>query len=207
MIAGCCTAVAIVICLCTYSGIQKETHKIHQVNKVNGTYKITNEKIHTTINEHSSSAPVTEEDRERSKQKTEELVSETEKIIEVAQDITTQLEYEQSDQDDVEDVPPHRYDDSYVFQTPNDVTNENPAGVYTITAYTWTGNTMANGEYPYYGSAASSDFSLGTVLYIEGVGKFVVNDVCPTSGVIDIYFDTYEACMNFGRVSADVYIQ
>lgn len=80
-------------------------------------------------------------------------------------------------------------------------------GTYEITAYTWTGNTMANGEYPYYGSVASCDFALGTVLTIEGVGTFVVNDVCPSSGVIDVYMDSYDACINFGRMSANVYIQ
>lgn len=80
-------------------------------------------------------------------------------------------------------------------------------GTYEITAYTWTDNTMANGEYPYYGSVASCDFALGTTLYIEGVGTFVVNDVCPSSGVIDVYMDSYDACINFGRMSANVYIQ
>lgn len=80
-------------------------------------------------------------------------------------------------------------------------------GTYDITAYTWTGNPMANGEYPYYGSVASCDFPLGTTLYIEGVGTFIVNDVCPTSGVIDVYMDSYESCIQFGRMSANVYVQ
>lgn len=80
-------------------------------------------------------------------------------------------------------------------------------GTYDITAYTWTGNVMANGEFPYYGCAASCDFPLGTTLHIEGVGTFVVNDVCPSSGVIDVYMDSYDECINFGRISANVYIQ
>lgn len=83
----------------------------------------------------------------------------------------------------------------------------NYAGIYSITAYTWTGNVMANGEYPYVGCAASCDFPLGTVINIEGVGTYVVNDVCPTSGVVDLYMDSYEECITFGRLYANVYIQ
>ena len=65
---------------------------------------------------------------------------------------------------------------------------------------------MANGEYPYYGSVASCDFPLCTTLYIENVGNFIVNDVCPTSGVIDVYMNTYEECINFGRQYCNVYV-
>lgn len=79
-------------------------------------------------------------------------------------------------------------------------------GTYTITAYTWTGNTMANGEYPYVGCVASCDFPLGTTIYIDGVGTFVVNDVCPTSGVIDVYMNSYDECINFGCFQANVSI-
>lgn len=85
-------------------------------------------------------------------------------------------------------------------------TNNQYVGTFSITAYTWTGNTMANGEYPYYGSVASCDFPLGTTLYIENVGNFIVNDVCPTSGVIDVYMNTYEECINFGRQYCNVYV-
>ena len=84
--------------------------------------------------------------------------------------------------------------------------NQSYSGTYIITAYTWTGNTMANGEYPYVGCAASSDFPIGTTLYIEGIGTYVVNDVCPTSGVIDLYMNTYDECIQFGRKSANVYV-
>lgn len=80
-------------------------------------------------------------------------------------------------------------------------------GTYEITAYMWTGNPMANGEWPYVGCVASCDFPIGTVLYIEGFGEYVVKDVCPTSGVIDIYMETYEACATIGRQTANVYIK
>lgn len=85
-------------------------------------------------------------------------------------------------------------------------TNNQYVGTFSITAYTWTGNTMANGEYPYYGSVASCDFPLGTTLYIENIGNFIVNDICPTSGVIDVYMNTYEECINFGRQYCNVYV-
>lgn len=79
-------------------------------------------------------------------------------------------------------------------------------GSFSITAYTWTGNPMANGEYPYVGCAASNDFPIGTTIYIEGIGTYVIQDVCPTSGVVDLYMNTYDECMNFGRQTANVYI-
>lgn len=85
-------------------------------------------------------------------------------------------------------------------------TNSQCVGTFSITAYTWTGNAMANGEYPYCESVASCDFPLGTTLYIENVGNFIVNDVCPTSGVIDVYMNTYEECINFGRQYCNVYV-
>lgn len=79
-------------------------------------------------------------------------------------------------------------------------------GSFSITAYTWTGSTMANGEYPYVGCAASSDFPIGTVIYIENIGTYIIKDVCPTPGVIDLYMNTYDECINFGRRTANVYV-
>lgn len=79
-------------------------------------------------------------------------------------------------------------------------------GSFDITAYTWTGNPMSNGEYPYEGCVASWDFPIGTVLYIDGLGTYVVKDRCPTSGVIDIYMDSYDACIQFGRQYRMVYV-
>ena len=79
-------------------------------------------------------------------------------------------------------------------------------GSFSITAYTWTGSPMANGEYPYVGCAASSDIPIGTTIYIENVGTYVIKDICPTSGVIDLYMNTYDECINFGRRTANVYV-
>lgn len=92
--------------------------------------------------------------------------------------------------------------------TPEPTTKEEYTlmGTYDITAYTWTGNPMANGEYPYEGCVASCDFPIGTLLYIEGLGTYVVKDRCPTSGVVDIYMDSYNACIQFGRQYRQVYV-
>ena len=73
-------------------------------------------------------------------------------------------------------------------------------GTFELTAYEWTGECMANGEYPYYGACASNYFALGTVLYIEGYGTFIVKDRGGmANNVIDIYLGDPDACWEFGR--------
>lgn len=80
-------------------------------------------------------------------------------------------------------------------------------GYYELTAYTHTGNCMANGEYPYVGACACNSLDLGTVVYIEGYGTYTVCDRGGMSdNVIDIFMDTYDECVEFGRRSADVYL-
>lgn len=81
-------------------------------------------------------------------------------------------------------------------------------GSYELTAYTWTGNTCANGEYPTDGvTIASNTLPLGTRVYIEGLGERVVQDTGGMgSGVIDVYMDSYDACIQFGRQNAEVYV-
>lgn len=80
-------------------------------------------------------------------------------------------------------------------------------GSFELTAYESTGNPMANGEYPYYGAVASNYFALGTVIYIENFGTFVVCDRGGmASNVIDIYLGDYDSCIQFGRQCGNVYI-
>lgn len=80
-------------------------------------------------------------------------------------------------------------------------------GYYELTAYTHTGNPMANGEYPYIGACACNSLPMGTVVYIEGYGTYTV---CDRGGmpdyVIDIFMDSEGECIEFGRRGADVYI-
>ena len=77
-----------------------------------------------------------------------------------------------------------------------------------LTAYEWTGRPCANGNYPTPGyTVASNDYPLGTRIYIEGLGEFVVEDTGGMgSGVIDIYMGDVETCIQFGVQSGNVYV-
>lgn len=167
--------------------IAKNVHKVHSVMKNNIDKEVVKveEKINAEMGHDTEQTPV------------EKPIS-SEPVIEDEESIPVEETF--AEENYVEPAPeePQSFEPSNVGGY---------AGTYEITAYTWTGNPMANGEYPYYGCVASCDFPLGTVLNIEGVGIFVVNDVCPTSGVIDVYMDSYDACISFGRMSANVYIQ
>ena len=82
---------------------------------------------------------------------------------------------------------------------------------YTLTAYCYTGNPTASGVMPTAGHTIAADlsiFPLGTKLSVNGV-IYTVED---TGGAIhgnifDIYFNSYEECINFGRQhTTDVYV-
>jgi len=82
----------------------------------------------------------------------------------------------------------------------------------TLTKYLWTGNKMANGEYPYIGACASSDRTIpfGTVIKWQG-GECVVKDrtalwVFNKFGLtIDLYTEESEKqALQFGRRTVDV---
>lgn len=79
------------------------------------------------------------------------------------------------------------------------------AETYEVTAYTHTGSVMANGEYPHVGAVASNDFPLGTVLNING-SNYVVKDRMAYNGVIDIFVDSYDEAISFGRKYLNVYV-
>lgn len=83
-----------------------------------------------------------------------------------------------------------------------------PLGHYTLTAYEWTGNTCANGEYPSKGyTIACNSLPLGTRVYIEGYGFYTVEDRGGMAdNVIDIYLGDYDECIEFGVQEADVYL-
>lgn len=77
------------------------------------------------------------------------------------------------------------------------------AGQFQLTAYAWTGYHCANGKYPtpkYTVAAHKEDFPMGTRLYIEGYGIYVVEDRGGfAKGVIDIYIGNKAQCIQFGR--------
>jgi hypothetical protein len=81
------------------------------------------------------------------------------------------------------------------------------ANAMELTAYTHTGSVMANGEYPYVGAVASNDFALGTVLNINGYNYVVADRMAPgIHGVVDIFVDSYDEAINFGRQYGEVYV-
>lgn len=78
------------------------------------------------------------------------------------------------------------------------------------TAYTHTGHRTATGIYPREGVVAVDPrvIPLGTKMYVENYGYAVAAD---TGGVIkgnkiDVFFDTYNQAINWGRRSVKVYI-
>ena len=81
-------------------------------------------------------------------------------------------------------------------------------GSYELTAYAWTGNPCANGNYPSCGyTVASNSIPMGSRIYIEGYGEYVVEDRGGMpSNVIDVYMGDYDTCIQFGRQTADVYL-
>ena len=81
-------------------------------------------------------------------------------------------------------------------------------GGFELTAYEWSGNPCANGAFPTEGhTVACNSLPLGTKIYIEGLGEYVVEDTGGMGGgVIDIYMGDYGTCMEFGRQYGDVYI-
>lgn len=81
-------------------------------------------------------------------------------------------------------------------------------GVYELTAYEYTGSPCANGNMPNAGyTVACNSLPLGTRIYIEGYGYYVVEDRGGMAGnVIDVYLGDPGACIQFGRRTANVYL-
>ena len=81
-------------------------------------------------------------------------------------------------------------------------------GDYRITAYEWTGNPCANGNYPSEGyTVACNDLPFGTEVYIDGVGWRVVEDRGGGGeGWMDIYMGDVGACFEWGRQYRDVWL-
>ena len=73
-------------------------------------------------------------------------------------------------------------------------------GHFEITAYTHTGNLTASGEYPVAGrTVASNDFPIGTRLRINGNIYIVEDRGGMGSGVIDLFMDSEQECIEWGR--------
>ena len=99
---------------------------------------------------------------------------------------------------------------------PEEIAEESPEeeleylGTFEMTAYEWTGNPCANGNYPEGGyTVACNSLPLGTTVYIEGVGYRVVEDRGADwhgSNWMDLYLGDVDSCYEWGVRSVDVYI-
>ena len=79
-----------------------------------------------------------------------------------------------------------------------------------VTAYTagdayTPSDTMANGEKVHVGAVASYDLPLGTKVRINGV-VYTVKDRCGVPNTIDIYMNSKQECMSFGKKYMEVEI-
>lgn len=96
-------------------------------------------------------------------------------------------------------------DSSLPAQSFNNV-NMTLLGTLESTAYTHTGDDMANGEHPHIGAVACNLVPLGTQIYIEGLGYYTVKDRIGYGSQLDIFFNTESECVNYGRRIVNVYI-
>lgn len=99
---------------------------------------------------------------------------------------------------------------------PEEIAEESPEegleylGTFETTAYEWTGNPCANGNYPTVGyTVACNSLPLGTTVYIEGVGYRVVEDRGAEwhgSNWMDLYLGDVDSCYEWGVRSVEVYV-
>lgn len=82
-------------------------------------------------------------------------------------------------------------------------------GTWRITAYAWTGNPCANGNYPEAGrTVACNSLPFGTQIYIEDVGFRTVEDRGPAwlgSEWCDLYLGDYNSCVQWGSQQKKVW--
>lgn len=68
------------------------------------------------------------------------------------------------------------------------------------------GTITAAGETVHVGGVACNFLPFGTVVIIDG-REYVVNDRCGIDGCIDIFMESYEDAIEFGRRYKEVYIK
>lgn len=68
------------------------------------------------------------------------------------------------------------------------------------------GNITATGEPVHIGGVACNFLPFGTVVIIDDV-EYIVNDRCGIDGCIDIFMESYEDAIQFGRRYKEVYIK
>lgn len=68
------------------------------------------------------------------------------------------------------------------------------------------GTITATGETVHVGGVACNFLPFGTVVVIDGV-EYIVNDRCGIDGCIDIFMESYEDAIQFGRQCKEVYVK
>lgn len=68
------------------------------------------------------------------------------------------------------------------------------------------GTITATGETVHVGGVACNFLPFGTIIVIDGK-EYVVNDRCGIDGCIDIFMESYEDAIQFGRQYKEVYIK
>lgn len=68
------------------------------------------------------------------------------------------------------------------------------------------GTITATGETVHVGGVACNFLPFGTVVVIDGV-EYIVNDRCGIENYIDIFMESYEDAIQFGRRYKEVYIK
>lgn len=68
------------------------------------------------------------------------------------------------------------------------------------------GTITATGETVHVGGVACNFLPFGTVVVIDGV-EYLVNDRCGIDGCIDIFMESYEDAIQFGRQYKEVYVK
>lgn len=89
-------------------------------------------------------------------------------------------------------------------------------GDWTITFYCncseccgqWAGGNTASGTVPTEGrTVACGSLDFGTVVYIDGLGEYIVEDRGVNGDWIDVYLDSHERCNQMGMLSRGVYLK
>ena len=169
------------------------------------------------IDNHGIEQPITSEDLEELQPQSENL-DKGEEEVEPEEEKPGESEDEGAEElpEEVEEVVEETWEEETIEEDIVMVDEEEEKtgwiylGTYEITAYEWTGNPCANGNYPSEGyTVACNSLPFGTTVYIEGIGYRTVEDRGATwhsSQWIDLYLGDVSACYQFGRQYLDVWV-
>jgi len=142
----------------------------------------------------------------------EEATKEEEVVIEAAEVIVEEPVVETEPEPEIVEEEPEVVEEEPVEEEVVEETASNLTylGTFEMTAYEWTGNPCANGNYPTCGyTVACNSLPLGTQVYIEGYGYYVVEDRGASwhgDNWMDMYLGDVSACYQWGIKYLDVYL-